>query len=66
MDIDVAIKMATIQADLEKQTGRTLQELLALLQMNEDFITDNYPDSADAIMEQIRAAIEVSLPQATE
>jgi len=66
MDIDVAIKMATIQADLEKQTGRTLQELLALLQMDEDFITDNYPDSADAIMEQIRAAIEVSLPQATE
>jgi len=66
MDIDVAIKMATIEADLEKQTGRTLQELLALLQMDEDFITDNYPESADAIMEQIRAAIEVSLPQATE
>lgn len=66
MDIDVAIKMATIEADLEKQTGRTLQELLALLQMNEDFITDNYPDSAEAIMTQIRAAIEVSLPQATE
>ena len=66
MDIDVAIKMATIEADLEKQTGRTLQELLALLQMDEDFITDNYPESAEAIMQQIRAAIEVSLPQATE
>ena len=66
MDLDVALKMATIEADLEKQTGRTLQELLALLQMNEDFIIDNYPESAESIMQQIRAAIEVSLPQVTE
>ena len=33
---------------------------------DQDFITDNYPESAEAIMQQIRAAIEVSLPQATE
>ena len=66
MDIDVAIKMATIQAGIEDQTGRTLQELLALLNMNEDFLTDNYPESAEAIMAQIKEAIKLTLPQATE
>lgn len=66
MDIDIGLKIANIDADLSKQTGRTLQELLALLQMNEDFITDNYPDSAEAIMQQIEEAIRITLPQSDE
>ena len=66
MDIDIGLKIATIDADLSKQTGRTLQELLALLQMNPDFITDNYPESAKAIMQQIEEAIKITLPQADE
>ena len=60
MDIDIGLKIATIDADLSKQTGRTLQELLALLQMNPDFITDNYPESAKAIMQQIEEAIKIT------
>jgi len=40
--------------------------LLALLNMNEDFLTDNYPDSAEAIMAQIKEAIKLTLPQAAE
>jgi hypothetical protein len=66
MDIDIGLKIANIDRDLSNQTGRTLQELLALLQMNEDFITDNYPDSAEAIMQQIREAIRITLPPAPE
>ena len=66
MDIDIGLKIATIDADLSKQTGRTLQELLALLQMNPDFLTENYPESADAILAQIEEAIKITLPQADE
>ena len=67
MDIDVAIKMATIQADIEKQTGRTLNELLALLNMNEDFLTENYTaEVAKGIMDQIKEAMILTLPQSTE
>ena len=65
-DIDIGLKIATIDADLSKQTGRTLQELLALLQMNPDFLTENYPESADAILAQIEEAIKITLPQADE
>ena len=34
--------------------------------MNPDFITDNYPESAKAIMQQIEEAIKITLPQADE
>ena len=67
MDIDVAIKMATIQADIENRTGRTLQELLRLLQIEGvDFLTENYPDSADSILAQIEEAIKLTLPPVPE
>ena len=65
-DIDIGLKIANIDRDLSNQTGRTLQELLALLQMNPDFIIDNYPESAEAIMNQIEEAIKITLPQADE
>ena len=68
MDIDVAIKMATIQAEIEYLSkGKTLNELLALLQMNEDFLTDNYTaETAKGIMDQIERAITLTLPPVPE
>ena len=67
MDIDVAIKMATIQADIESRTGRTLQELLRLLQIEGvEFLTENYPDSAGSILAQIEEAIKLTLPPVPE
>ena len=66
MDIDIGLKITDINRDLSNQTGKTLQELLALLQMNPDFIIDNYPESAEAIMNQIEEAIKITLPQADE
>ena len=68
MDIDVAIKMATIQAEIEYLSkGKTLNELLALLQTNEDFLTDNYTaETAKGILDQIKEAIKLTLPPVPE
>jgi len=60
-DIDLQIKLATLDTTLKQQSGKTINELLAVLQLNDTWIEDTFPDRAEEIKENLGKALELAL-----
>ena len=62
-DIDLQIKLATLDTTLKQQSGKTINELLAVLQLNEYWIENNFnAEVAASIKKQLGEALKLALP----
>ena len=62
-DIDLQIKLTTLDTTLKQQSGKTINELLAVLQLNEYWIENNFDaEVAASIKKQLGEALKLALP----
>jgi len=60
-DIDLQIKLTTLDTTLKQQSGKTINELLSILDLNDTWIEDTFPDRAEEIKKNLGKALELAL-----